>query len=116
MVGRGREILHQLDHARKDFDTLLSGDAGSLSLGVVTTATPVLIPEAIATLHIRAPNVSVAIAEGTADQLFPRLEPGHLDLVLARNPAPPESPILSSTAIARAPLVIVFSRTRTSVV
>src|SRR3546814_12837730 len=63
MVGRGREILHQLDHARKDFDTLLSGDAGSLSLGVVTTATPVLIPEAIATLHIRAPNVSVAIAE-----------------------------------------------------
>src|SRR3546814_13269444 len=35
---------------------------------------------------------------------------GHLDLVVARNPAPPESPILSSTAIARDPLVIVVSR------
>src|SRR3546814_4516983 len=46
----------------------------------------------------------------SADQLHPRLEHGHLDLVVARNPAPPESPILSSTAIARDPLVIVVSR------
>src|SRR3546814_5117464 len=76
MVGRGREILHHLDHARKDFDTLLSGDAGCLSLGVVTTATPVLIPEAIATFHIRAPNVSVAIDDSTAVQPLPSLDPG----------------------------------------
>lgn len=110
MVDRGREILHQLDHARKDFDTLLSGDAASLSLGVVTTVTPVLIPEAIAAFRARAPNTSVIITEGTADLLFPRLEHGHLDLVVARNPAPPESHVLRSTAIASDPLVIVVSR------
>lgn len=110
LTTRAREVLHQLHCARKDFDTLLSGKAGSLSLGVVTTVTPVLIPEAVTAFRQRAPNVSLALTEGTADQLLPRLEHGELDLVVGRTAAPSGHPVLRGVAIAHDPLVIVVSR------
>src|SRR5690606_41290632 len=40
ILDRGREILHQLDHARKGSDTLPAGDATSRPLRVAPTVTP----------------------------------------------------------------------------
>ena len=110
LTNRAREILHQLDSARKDFDSLLSGSSGQVSLGVVTTVTPVLIPEAIAAYRLRAPNVSISIVEGTVDRLLPRLVSGQLDLIVGRSPAPSNEPTLRDMAIANDPLVLVVSR------
>lgn len=110
LARRAREILHQLHHARKDFDSLLSGAAGRLALGVASTVTPVLIPEAIAAFHARAPNVSVSIEEGAADKLLPLLERGQIDLMVGRTPAPMHHPAFRDAAIADDPLVLAVSR------
>lgn len=107
---RAREILHQLNRARKDFDSLLSGTTGKLSLGVATTVTPVLVPEAIAAFHHRAPNVAVTLMEGTADRLMPLLDGRQLDCVVGRAAAPPDLPALRDMPIATDPLVLVVSR------
>ncbi len=110
LTTRAREIIHQLNGARKDFDSLLSGVAGKIALGVATTTTPVLIPEAVAAFHRQAPNASVTLEEGTADRLLPLLEDMKLDLLVARTAAPAASTHLRSIPIANDPLVLVVSR------
>lgn len=110
LTARAREIIHLLSHTRKDFNLLMSGATGSVAMGVASTVTPVLVPEAIANFHHRAPNASVSITEGTADQLFPLLKNRQLDIVVARAPAPSGNAQIQEIAIANDPLVLVVSR------
>jgi DNA-binding transcriptional LysR family regulator len=110
LARRAREVLHQLHHARKDFDSLLAGATGKLALGVASTVTPVLIPDAIAAFHTRAPNVAVSIEEGTADKLLPLLESGRIDLLIGRTPAPMRHSAFRDASIADDPLVLAVSR------
>jgi len=110
LTNRAREIIHQLSHARKDFDSLLSGITGKIALGVATTVTPVLIPEAVVAFLRRAPNAEVSLLEGTADRLFPMLNDSQIDLVVARTPAPPDNEQLLDIAIASDPLVLAVSK------
>jgi len=110
LTNRAREILYQISHARKDFDSLLFGSSGKVAIGAVSTVTPVLVPQAIAAFHHRAPNAAVSLTEATADRLFPMVAERIVDLIITRTPAPLNSPQFADQEIASDPLVLVVSK------
>lgn len=110
LTNRAREILYQVSNARKDFDSLLFGSSGRVAIGAVSTVTPVLVPQAIAAFHQRAPNAAVSLTEATADRLFPMVAERTVDLIITRAPAPLTSQHLLDLEIANDPLVLVVSR------
>lgn len=110
LTNRAREILYQVSNARKDFDSLLFGSSGKVAIGAVSTVTPVLVPQAVAAFHQRAPNAAVSLTEATADLLFPMVAERAVDLIITRTPAPLNSPHLLDMEIANDPLVLVVSR------
>lgn len=110
LTNRAREILYQISNARKDFDSLLFGSSGKVAIGAVSTVTPVLVPQAIAAFHQRAPNAAVSLTEATADRLFPMVAERTVDLIITRTPAPLNSPHLLDREIANDPLVLVVSK------
>jgi DNA-binding transcriptional LysR family regulator len=102
----GREILHHLEQARIELDSLASGVAGRVTIGAVGTTTPVLAPTAIATFQRHAPNASVSLLESTTDRMFPMLLEGELDLVISRTP-PPDQREFDQMPVCRDPIVVV---------
>lgn len=106
LVAHGREILHHLEQARMELDSMASGLAGKVTVGAVGTATPVLVPTAIASFQRLAPNAAVSLLESTTNRMFPMLLEGDIDLVVSRTP-PPNQREYQQAAICRDPIVVV---------
>ncbi|CAB3736809.1 LysR family transcriptional regulator [Paraburkholderia rhynchosiae] len=109
LVTHGREILHHLEQARIELDSLASGVAGKVTVGAVGTTTPVLVPRAIATFQRHAPNASVSLLESTTDRMFPMLLEGELDIVISRTP-PPDQREFEQVPVCKDPIVVVASK------
>lgn len=109
LVTHAREILHHLEQARIEIDSMASGLAGKVTVGAVGTSTPVLVPTAIAAFQRHAPNATVSLLESTTDRMFPMLLEGDLDLVVSRTP-PPNQREYQQTAVCRDPIVVVTGK------
>ncbi|HTH75842.1 MAG TPA: LysR family transcriptional regulator [Trinickia sp.] len=106
LVAHGREILHHLEQARVELDSMASGLAGKVTIGAVGTSTPVLVPTAIAAFQRHAPNAAVSLLESTTDRMFPMLLEGDIDLVVSRTP-PPNQREYQQAVVCRDPIVVV---------
>lgn len=84
VIFRVRQILNDLDAARRDVALLAKGSAGRLRVGTFPVAAPILLPRAITLFLMEAPAVNIVIEEGTRDRLIPALESGELDVVVGR--------------------------------
>jgi DNA-binding transcriptional LysR family regulator len=109
IVTCGREILRQLELARRDVNALAAGTGGHVRLGAVVT-----IPEpltAIAVQHFlrRAPSASLSFVEGTLDRLIKMLDDGELDIAIGRNRVPTELTPLRQEVLHSEPFVFVAS-------
>ena len=86
IAARGREILRSLG----DMGDLAAGGAralaGPLSLGVIPTIAPYLIPSALTAMRKAFPDLKLFLREEQTDQLLARLREGDLDLVLIALP------------------------------
>ena len=77
-------VLQQLRRAEFDFEAMRKGLGGQVSVGVVTSLAPILMPDAIAMIKQTAPQATISIREGHFVSLLPALQSGAIDLLIAR--------------------------------
>lgn len=76
------DILGKLDLALRDATNPSNLERGHLNIGVVPACNRRFMPEILARLHQRHPGYTVAVAEGSADDLERGIETGRLDVAL----------------------------------
>ena len=84
LARHGRQVLYNLDAARRELEDLREGLAGTLRIGAVATTMPTLVAAGVARLRQRAPAVTITLMEATTDTLFPLVREGELDVVVSR--------------------------------
>jgi|TARA_R110000751_G_scaffold91634_1_gene179694 DNA-binding transcriptional LysR family regulator len=110
LAEHARQVLNQLNRAAFDIEAMASGVSGSVSIGAVSSVSSVLLPGAIALLKNSAPMASVVVSEGHFVELFPELEGGALDLLIARIWQPQELAEISQMTLYSEAVVIVTGR------
>uniref|UniRef100_UPI003BA8AFD3 LysR family transcriptional regulator n=1 Tax=Stappia sp. TaxID=1870903 RepID=UPI003BA8AFD3 len=107
LAEHARQVLNQIDRAAFDLSAMASGVSGTVSIGVVSSLAPTLLPPAIALFKRSAPAASLAVTEGHFNALRPRLEAGKLDLVIARVWHPGDLPGIEQSVLMSEPVVVV---------
>lgn len=110
LADHAKLTLGQLDRAAFDIEAMASGVSGSVSIGVVSSVAPTLLPGAIALFKRSTPQASISVTEGHFVELFPRLEAGSLDILIARIWQPQELPGIAQMALFSEPVVVVAGR------
>ncbi len=110
LAEHARQILMQVDRAAFDIEAMTSGVSGSVSIGVVSSVAPTLLPGAIALFKRSTPQANVSVSEGHFVELLPQLETGALDLLIARIWQPQELTGIDQMALFSEPVVVVAGR------
>lgn len=110
LADHAKRVLNQLDRAAFDIDAMASGISGAVSIGAVSSVAPTLLPGTIALFKNNTPSASVSVTEGHFVALFPELEAGSLDLLIARIWQPQELPGIMQKTLYSEPLVVVAGR------
>jgi len=94
LTGEGREVLRRaaaiLRDAQElqDFGESREGPLGrTLSLGVIPTIAPYILPAALPEIQKRSPDLDLTLHEAQTDQLLDELEHGVIDVALLALPA-----------------------------
>lgn len=110
LADHAKQALGQLDRAAFDIEAMASGVSGSVSIGVVSSVAPTLLPGTIALFKRSTPQASVSISEGHFVELFPQLEAGSIDVLIARIWQPQELPGIDQMTLLSEPLVVAAGR------
>ncbi len=110
LADHAKLALNQLDRAAFDIEAMASGVSGAVSVGVVSSVAPTLLPDAISLLKSSTPQASISIKEGHFIELFPELETGALDVLIARIWQPQELPGIDQLGLFAEPVVVVAGR------
>ena len=110
LADHAKLALNQLDRAAFDVEAMASGVSGSVSIGAVSSVAPTLLPGAIALFKRSTPQASVSVLEGHFVELFPQLEAGALDLLIARIWQPQELTGIDQVPLFSEPVVVVAGR------
>tara|TARA_R110000751_G_scaffold234229_3_gene335556 strand:+ start:180575 stop:181468 length:894 start_codon:yes stop_codon:yes gene_type:complete len=110
LADHARQALGQLDRAAFDIEAMTSGVSGSVSVGVVSSVAPTLLPSTIALFKRSTPQANVSVSEGHFVELLPQLQAGALDLVIARIWQPQELAGIDQMALFSEPVVVVAGR------
>lgn len=110
LADHAKLALNQLDRAAFDIDAMASGVSGSVSVGVVSSVAPTLLPGAIALFKSSTPQASISVKEGHFVELLPELETGALDVLIARIWQPQELPGIDQLSLFAEPVVVVAGR------
>lgn len=110
LADHARQALGQLDRAAFDIEAMASGVSGSVSIGVVSSVAPTLLPGTIALFKRSTPEASVSVFEGHFVELFPQVEAGTLDLLIARVWQPQELAGISQMPLYSEPVLVVAGR------
>ncbi len=86
LIRHARDMLAQAQRASEELEAIANGIGGRLEVGLLTVAAAVLVPQATLRFKTQAHATTVALHEGTLDQLMPALQSGRLDLVVGRIP------------------------------
>lgn len=110
LAEHARQILSQIDRAAFDVEAMSSGVTGAITVGVVASVAPIILPDALSLLKRSAPETSVSIIEGHFVSLYPEIEAGKMDLLIARVWQPQELPGIEQRVLFSEPLVVVAGR------
>jgi len=110
LADHAKQVLRQLDRAAFDLEAMASGVSGSVSIGAVSSVAPKLLPSTIALFKRSTPKATVSIYEGHFVGLFPELESGALDLLIARIWQPQELEGFDQMPLYSEPVVVVVGR------
>ena len=103
-LARAARILEQLDQAARDTSRVGQGDAGSLVIGVVSTAVCSVLPELLRSFRRESPHITIDIREMEPGEQVEALRKETIDiglLFLAIN-----DPALDSTVVAPERLIV----------
>ena len=76
-------VLARLDQAERELAELAANAAASVRLAAFPSAVTTLVPEAVATLARRYPEITLEVVQADPDQSLPALREGCHDLVLS---------------------------------
>ena len=110
LADHAKQALAQLDRAAFDIEAMASGVSGSVSIGVVSSVAPILLPGAIALFKRSTPEASISVSEGHFVGLLPQLEAQSIDLMISRVWQPQELPGIEQVALFSEPIVVVAGR------
>lgn len=110
LADHAKQVLNQLDRAAFDLEAMASGISGSVSIGAVSSVAPTLLPGAITLFKNNTPTASISVTEGHFVGLFPELEAGTLDLLIARIWQPREKKGIIQKTLYSEPLAVVTGR------
>ncbi|CAG9250857.1 LysR family transcriptional regulator [Paraburkholderia unamae] len=83
-VIRYARLIHtDLSHLREEMVGIMRGQGGRVAVGVIMGAVP-LLTDAISSLIVRNPEISVEIVEDTSTALLSQIDEGRLDLAICR--------------------------------
>jgi DNA-binding transcriptional LysR family regulator len=104
VVDRAREIVRLASElsGSGDVDSL----RGVLNLGAIPTVLSGLLPEALATMQARYPDIMIRLTSGLSAELAPRVTSAELDVALLSEP-PHVAQGLAWRAFTREPLVVI---------
>ncbi|MEV1002479.1 LysR substrate-binding domain-containing protein [Nonomuraea sp. NPDC050202] len=106
-IEHARAVQAELRRAGERIAGLADGDAGTVTVGTLLTATNVLLPRSIAALKADRPGITVIVREGTFDSLVPRLIDGDLDVILGRLNPIEDHPGLRQLPLYEEPVLLV---------
>lgn len=93
ITAEGQAVARQARICISDIDALvtmanpnLEPLSGKLTLGVIPTIAPYVLPEFIATVQSRYPKLKLYLIEGKTDDIHALLQEGQLDLILVALP------------------------------
>lgn len=110
LAEHAKHVLNQLDRAAFDLDAMASGVSGAVSVGVVSSVAPTLLPGAISLFKRGSPHATISIVDGHFVGLYPELEAGTLDILIARVWQPQELPGIEQMTLLNEPVVVVASQ------
>jgi DNA-binding transcriptional LysR family regulator len=88
---------------------LAGGVAGRVTVGMLSVAATVLMPNAIRLLKNSWPGITVKLREGTMDQHLPELRAGKLDIIVGRLVKELHAADLAEEVLFNDPVVIVIA-------
>lgn len=84
MIRHARLVRTEIARTREELDALSRGAFGTVKIGAVISAIPLLLAKAVAALKAEHPGLQVSIDVNTSDTLVTSLANGELDVLLAR--------------------------------
>jgi DNA-binding transcriptional LysR family regulator len=97
-------VLALSDEAREEIDALRGARRGSLRIGCVAAVLRSLVPQAVAALKDRYPDVDIVVSEGLNDTLVDALRSGRLDVAIAARPDSSSDPDLEFRILLEEPI------------
>jgi LysR family transcriptional regulator of gallate degradation len=82
LLTRTKLMLAEMRHALEDVAELRGRTEGRLSIGCLPSMASHIVPDATAEVLRRAPQLSVALIEGSYDELMEGLQSGELDVIV----------------------------------
>lgn len=110
LADHAKQVLNQLDRAAFDLDAMASGVSGAVSVGVVSSVAPTLLPGAIGLFKRGSPHATISVVDGHFAGLYPELEAGALDILIARVWQPQELPGIEQVTLFNEPVLVVASQ------
>ncbi|WP_397475190.1 LysR family transcriptional regulator [Pusillimonas sp.] len=86
LIRLSRSMLRELDMTRNELKHLLAGTAGSVRIGMLPAAAPVLVPRAVIAFKRTAADAVVALHEGNSESLMSLMRENKLDLIVGTLP------------------------------
>jgi DNA-binding transcriptional LysR family regulator len=90
LADHGRIILNSVARARQDMKAYRGLSKGAVSIGILPTATPLLLASLLRQLRVLHPGLEVHVEESTARELVDGVRLGELDLAVLFLPAATE--------------------------
>jgi DNA-binding transcriptional LysR family regulator len=110
LIHHARKLLSQLNDAQSELLDINQNRVGRISLGVLPTASVLLVPKLIARVESMASSVTIKVAEGTMATLLPALRAGDIDLAIGLLPHAPLAPEFSAELLMEDPMVSAVRR------
>lgn len=86
VVERARRVADELESLRSDLAALHDVVTGTARLGTIGTTARWMVPQLLAVMDLRYPDVRLVVTEGTSTTLEPRLVAGSLDVAIVNLP------------------------------
>jgi LysR family hydrogen peroxide-inducible transcriptional activator len=86
LVSRAKEILAQVEHAKREIRISEGHHAGMVSFGVLPTIAPNFLAHVLDSFAERFPKIQVFVHQNMAEQLLQLIETGKLDLGIVSLP------------------------------
>ena len=87
IVARAKKVLFDAAQVRELVAARKGESVGRVSLGIISTVAPYLLPQMLRYLSVRHPDIQLHVEEARVPAMIGRLEKGEIDVALMASPS-----------------------------